>query len=433
MIDQSGGVSQLLTLAGVRGESLQLSRPGRTLRRRIRTAARGSKKTDKITDTDEPDRYIAPDNEGKWQLIVAGEEAVEIEDLREMVVIAAQVPAGRGFRVVEPGGTLLQLSAGQPHRQKWEGVKAVTVESGEAPDSDGELQLDLQQHISPSRLRSARVVGGRGQLVGLRDKGRLILSEDEVSYVAGEERVSPVYGLLLDPPQTTITDVYHRAVGAIEAGENILLILVDGLGYHQYLHAIQAGRAPFMGSLQDPERVLSAYPPITLVNVAAALTGELPHINGVYDRGMRQPDVPTIFDTAEENDWRAAALLGPVAPVSLERNAVLHTPNEDGSADKKVLDTARQKLSGEYRLLLVHFKDVDRAGHTYGDTAQQTMREIETIDGYLRRLVDGWSGQVIIFSDHGMHSTEEGGDHGALLADDMITPFWMLDGGLRDE
>jgi hypothetical protein len=34
---------------------------------------------------------------------------------------------------------------------------------------------------------------------------------------------------------------------------------------------------------------------------------------------------------------------------------------------------------------------------------------------------------MIIFADHGMHTTNEGGNHGTLTADDLIIPIIFLE------
>ncbi len=104
--------------------------------------------------------------------------------------------------------------------------------------------------------------------------------------------ISPARGIVLDPPEKRITDVYHDSKKFLEQEERVLAILVDGFGYHQYEYALEHGYIPFLENMPAPEKAMVAYPPVTPVNVAASLTGELPYINGIYERGLRKLEVP---------------------------------------------------------------------------------------------------------------------------------------------
>ena len=58
------------------------------------------------------------------------------------------------------------------------------------------------------------------------------------------------------------------------------------------------------------------------------------------------------------------------------------------------------------------------------------MERIKTTDSYIEQLASEWDGKIIITSDHGMHDTEEGGNHGEFMFEDMVVPYILTDGGL---
>jgi phosphopentomutase len=58
------------------------------------------------------------------------------------------------------------------------------------------------------------------------------------------------------------------------------------------------------------------------------------------------------------------------------------------------------------------------------------MERLETIDSYIEKLASNWNGKIIITSDHGMHSTGEGGDHGEFRFEDMVVPYIIINGDL---
>ena len=84
-------------------------------------------------------------------------------------------------------------------------------------------------------------------------------------------------------------------------------------------------------------------------------------------------------------------------------------------------------------MLLVHFHSIDDAGHSYGDISPKTLGQIKIVDGYVRELVEDWSGKVIIVADHGMHAEGDAGGHGQFRYEDLIVPYITAEGVKADE
>lgn len=240
--------------------------------------------------------------------------------------------------------------------------------------------------------------------------------------------IEHIVGVVLDAPARQITDVYHDAKRMLTAGEQVLVILIDGLGYHNFKYAAGRGYAPFLAGLTEPEMAMSVYPAITNVSFAASVTGELPYINGVTERGIRRAQAPTIFAYLLEQEKKATAVLGDIQPIDLEMEPVLCADiDNDGSTDDEKQDAAMVKAGEGYDFLMVHYKDADIAGHEYGPRAAETLRSIAKIDGYIQQLLKNWQGKVLIYSDHGMHETADGGDHRYVIFEDFFVPYWLFD------
>ena len=247
----------------------------------------------------------------------------------------------------------------------------------------------------------------------------------------GQVKIGDVVGTMVDPPTRSITDVYHDSVAFLTAGQPVLVVILDGLGYHQYEHALTEGYLPFLAEQPQPERASSVFQPVTNAGISAILTGETPDVNGVYSRRQRTLNVPDIFNAAEHLGRSALYLAGDrqIIAASLEQRFHFDQTGS-GSSDDDIVSSALEHITGPETadLVVLHIKDIDRAGHSYGDLAEETLIKISEMDEYLRQLREAWSGTIVMTADHGMHSTSDGGDHGMFCVEDMIVPYWILEG-----
>lgn len=390
-----------------------------------------------IDSKDLTESYITYNREYGWEAINFNHPvSSNIKEIRRLVVITEELPPGKGFNIIDTEKNLAQLSVGSLYKL---GYMVVPQFRGEASVSSNGIELatstfyrrkviNLEDHVNLSS-RDIIVVGDKGEMVNFRQDGNIFIKENDLGYMTSQEIIiDRVVGLVLDPPQKMITDVYHDGKRLLQDGHNTLLILIDGLGYHQYQYASENGYAPFLKSLPVPQRAMVAYPPVTTVNVAASLTGELPHINGAYRRGIRQVKVPTIFGFTNEHGKKATAIIGPIQSIEKEISPIMCVDRTgDGSTDLEKTETALSEMTKGYNLMFVHYKDVDIFGHDYGDLAEETMEAIAWNDSLVKELVAGWEGKVIIYADHGMHETEDGGNHAHLLKEDMFIPYWLFD------
>lgn len=225
-----------------------------------------------------------------------------------------------------------------------------------------------------------------------------------------------------------------RVLADSSTSDHVLLLFLDGFGYLRYEEASVGGLIPNLVALGKPEMGLAAYPPSTVVGSAAILTGAPPQVNGVVDRGTtRKTEAETLFDVAAAAGLSVVAVEGDALSFNL-RNADITLSGDrdgDGSTDDNVLANALEVLQGPMPdLLWVHFHGIDDAGHSYGPGAPEEEAAIAGVDAAVGELLSALPPRtlVLIFADHGMHMVEEGerlGNHGHLIARDMLVPVWL--------
>jgi len=211
-------------------------------------------------------------------------------------------------------------------------------------------------------------------------------------------------------PTLTITQTFHDAVQALEQGQRVMIIELDGLGWEM----LQQADAPYIQAMQ-PQKAQACYPPISPVGLASMLTGELPAVHGVRDRDTRA--------LACEDIFAKAMAMGKICTYIEGSHALLRTSlaPELTLNDAEVFAAARKNLAVD--LLFVHFHEIDETAHSHGPYAEETLQKIREIDGYVRALCGEFGGRVIVTADHGLHETPAGGGHGQRLPEDMEVPY----------
>ena len=281
-------------------------------------------------------------------------------------------------------------------------------------------------------LQNALVMNALGDIKSIEANSYFEANSNTIDYVSasGKERLKDVKGVILDPPEGSIQDSYYDIGKYVKEDEDVLFIVLDGFGYHQYKHAIENNHIPFLTSQPEATKALSVYRPVTNAGLAAIITGKSPAENGVYSRKQRQLQVDSIFKYVQDLGKEAIYIEGNIGILDTEIQPVLNVDDDgDGYTDDEVQESTLNVLDKGYNLVFTHFHGIDDSGHSNGDFASQTMDVLSYMDTYLEELVSKWHGKVIITADHGMHSTKDAGDHGQFRYENMIVPFIVMEGG----
>lgn len=232
----------------------------------------------------------------------------------------------------------------------------------------------------------------------------------------------------IDYSEGSVMDAYHDTLKYLKNSERVMILYLDGFGYHQYEYAIENGYAPFLEKSNKADQVTTVYEPVTNAGFAAMITGKPPSENGVHSRKEKDLKVISIFGQAQKLNKKALLVEGNIKILNTEIEPLLNIDkNKDGFTDDEVFEKAQKNIQ-EYDLIMVHFHGIDDCGHKYGDLAKKTMERIKIVDGYVEQLVLNWEGRVIITSDHGMHKTEQGGSHGEYIEKDLLIPYLITEG-----
>ena len=191
---------------------------------------------------------------------------------------------------------------------------------------------------------------------------------------------------------------------------------------------------PNLAGLGEPRVGMTVYPPVTVVASAALLTGAPPAVNGVEQRGTRQTAAETMMDVAAAAGRSVVAIEGESLAFNLRGADPRLSGDRDGngSTDDNVLGNALAAIQeGMPDLLWVHFHGIDDAGHTYGQGTPEERAHVADQDRAVGELLAHVPAGtlVIIVSDHGQHPVQEEGrlgNHGQLLAADMLIPVWVV-------
>lgn len=237
--------------------------------------------------------------------------------------------------------------------------------------------------------------------------------------------IKDIVGIYVGDEIPGISKLYYDLKDSIDKDEKVLAVFLDGFSYKQYIIAKVEKRFTFLDRVfVSPAR--SVFKPVTNAGFASMITGSLPPVNGVYDRSYRTLDVESIFGYALGKEKKQVLIEGDIKILNTEIQPILNVDsNKNGDTDDEAFISLLQAMEKDYDFLFVHFHGIDDRGHTYGPYASETMDYIQAIDEYLLQIDRLWDGKILITSDHGMHKTQDGGDHGECRNEDMIVPYFM--------
>lgn len=298
-------------------------------------------------------------------------------------------------------------------------------------DQKNDIMLYKQKKVIPlneitNNINRILVMTRDGGYYYLSKSGYIQLDGNKINFIIPEERIiyNDIVGVLINPPQTTVMDTYYDAEYYLKKNEKVMIVFVDGFGYHQYKYAMENGYAPYLTSLNEAKIANTIYRPVTNAGYAAMITGKPPKENGIKDRDGRQPLVPTIFERALELDKKAMLVESYSCAVNTGITPILSLDDDgDKYTDDEVFDNAKIALKENPDLILVHFHGVDDAGHCFGDFDNRTMEKIKEVDSYVKEISSNWDGKIILTADHGMHKKGDEGTHGFFRYEDIIIPY----------
>lgn len=276
-------------------------------------------------------------------------------------------------------------------------------------------------------LEKAILMGRLGQVREV-DTGYFEKRGEFLDYIDENGKVEDIVGIILNPPEKSITQAYYHMEEYMDKGK-VMFLLLDGFGYHQYQYGKENGYVTFLAE-EEASKALSVFKPVTNSGLAAIITGKTPEENGIYSREQRELKTDSIFKIALDKGINTQYIEGNIGIISTEIQPVLNLDeNKDGHTDDEVYASTLKAIEEGTHFIFAHFHGIDDAGHSYGPFSDTTMERIKTIDTYIENIASKWDGVIIITADHGMHITESGGDHGEFRYEDLIVPYIIINRG----
>lgn len=379
--------------------------------------------------------YITYSIKNGWEAVnFKHPKSSNVKRIKEIVVVSNENSWDYGFNVFNKDENIINITPGQLYMKavklypNFEGKSSVEKEGKTYKTSIYTQRkiFRLNDIANIPQDEEALIMGKKGECSYLDDNSYFELKDNYIDYIFpdGKRKIERVQGVLINPTKGSVRDTYYEVFNTLKDNEKVMVLFLDGFGYHQYEYAINNGYAPYLNKLPKGEKVTTVFKPVTNAGFTAMITGKTPEENGIYSRKQRQPKVPTIFDAANKLNKKSLLVEGDIQIISTEVEPILNLDsNGNETMDDEIFKSAEENLEGDYDFAFIHFHGIDDSGHSNGDLSQETMEAIKRTDNYVKSLCEKWTGRVIITADHGMHSKEVGGYHGVFRCEDMIVPY----------
>lgn len=273
------------------------------------------------------------------------------------------------------------------------------------------------------------ITGRNGAAAYDRSKGSLELLTNRIDYVYedGKNVIEDISGIMSNPPLTSVMDVYKDSLHLLEKDENVLVILLDGLGYKMYKNAEITGSLPYLSSC-SLQQAVTVFPSVSNVSLASMLTGKPPIENGILAKKDKELIGSDLFKTASEAGYKCIYIEGELKLINTSLEPLLNADINNNGTDDEVFANAKEAVSQAPKLLFVHFHGIDDTAHTTGPYSEQTTQKMRELDDMTAKLAAMWHGKIILLADHGQHNSGEAGIHGMFCEDDMLVPYGIIGG-----
>ncbi|MFZ5969091.1 MAG: alkaline phosphatase family protein [Bacillota bacterium] len=397
----------------------------------------------RIPGTNLEESYISFSPERGWEAInLRHPISSNIKRMKEIIVVSNENSWEYGLNIIEQDKNILNITPGQLYFQNM--LMHPYFEGKSSKEQDGQIYetsiftlrkvISIHDVVEDMQIDKILLMGKDGDYGYDDGTGFLEWKDHTIDYVYsdGKGRIKNVAGVLINPPTETVMDAYYDALHYLENDEKVMILYLDGFGYHQYEYAMDHGYLPYLGGLSKAKKVTTVYQPVTNAGFAAMITGKPPSENGVYSRKQKDLRSTSIFGKVKQQNKEGVLIEGDIGILNTEIPPILCSDrNGNGSTDDEIIEAALDNLQQGHDFIFVHFHGIDDYGHTYGDLAEETMDMIGTTDGYVENLITDWDGKVIITSDHGMHPNTDGGGHGSFRYEDLMIPYWVIQGEER--
>ncbi len=372
--------------------------------------------------------YITFSPKNGWELInLRHPKSSNVKMIQEIIVVAGKSPQTNSFTVIS-GTKTLNTTVGKMYTRVltsypyFEG-RASLEHGGKNYKSEiytRRRAFKMKDLLPLEDSAQMMLFGGKGDCLLADDGGFYQLVGNRIDYIHPEERekLEDVRFVVIDPPAKGIADVYDDVQHYLENGENVLMLLLEGVDYGQYEAAIKEGRMSFLRKKGVVSPALGFYPFETRLWLEAILTGVTPSQNSVEKDG--KPKTETLFDLCKTLG-KPAILLGNEMILDIDEQVVVKDGNANSSIDDEIYKELKNKIPEGYGLVIANF-------HPFKPFSSKKVKDasggesLGKIDSYIQELASLWSGKIIVTA---LPSSNEEEDK-KYSAEKLFIPYMLL-------
>ncbi len=269
------------------------------------------------------------------------------------------------------------------------------------------------------------------------DRGMLVTENGSIYYDGSLSRADDVDVQVTEKLSTSTPDIEPSVLYALDAGvskpglipyktKQVVLFYIDAFGYERYENAMQKGLIANISSLGEPIKAMAVYPSVSQNNAKAMVTGQPPDLIKADFRGYL-PDNETMLDIVDGHGMKAVWTDGTSSPVSVKGTINNVDVDKDGTADDEAVDAAIRQYKEGANLIIIHLKSTDLVMHQYGPYSPEgeaSMKLADELAGRMMETLDPGT-VLVVWADHGCHTSGDAGNHGTLLPADMYIPIFV--------
>jgi hypothetical protein len=387
--------------------------------------------------------YINFSEKNGWEAINLNHPvSSNIKFIRKITIVSRTTETDKTFRIISADKNIIQRTPGQLlagsylHKPIFEGSSKVAHNGRQyGVEIYSEKRLIRPEDLIDMKInKRSLVIGEKGKTL-IHRGGLLELENNQINYINSNRKVEieNCRGMVINASLQSNKSAFYDTLHYLEKGQSVMVILLDGFGFHQYKYCVDNDIISFMADIKKSSKVLTSFRPVTNTGLAAVLTGKGPEDNGVYSHSNKNLKVSDLFQKAKKLGLESKYIEGNIKILNTSIDPILNPDiNENGTTDDEVFIAAEKEINSGISLLFVHFHGIDDMGHDSGPFSKNTLRVIKRTDNYIKKLAERWAGKIIITSDHGMHSISEHGDHGSVLYQDIFVPY-LITGGSYNE
>jgi hypothetical protein len=366
------------------------------------------------------ENYYLTENEENFTLFDSSGNLL-IENIEKIFLVNLSKNWKTGLNIIDPETNIVNLMPSDFSINNYE-ISSFKSNSIAISNEDSVFQevhynkkkiINLNDYLDFPQIRTT-VIDKTGNRVNFED-GLIEIDGNTFNLIDqnGVLILEDLKGIIVNTPVYNINDVYLDSMHYLKKNEQVLIIIINGLGYYQYVNAFNNGDIPFLQTQTIANRSLTVYEPTT----ENALKEMFNYEGENLFNQMRSINNESIYISNFKY----------IENENLEYIKV-EDANNDYFYDDDTFLKIEEIISNNNSLIVSNFTDYEKNALAFGPNSDEALKTLKNLDNYISQISDIWPGNIIITSDSGIHETEEGeGNGGQFRYEDLFVPYIIIE------